>query len=70
MSPVSEVLASLAVPGGADRIRPRFRRRTLLESAGYRYLYEGAEFRVATADSLAVQEGWVFEGTVLQFDLW
>jgi len=42
---------------------------TLLESAGYRYLDEGAEFRVATADSLAVQEGWVSEGTVLQFDL-
>ena len=41
----------------------------LLEAAGYTYPYEGAPLRAATADSLAVQEGWVTEGTELSFEM-
>ena len=42
----------------------------LLEDAGYLYTVESPEVRVATADSYAVQMGWVFEGTPLNFEMW
>ncbi|MEW5748753.1 MAG: ABC transporter substrate-binding protein [Candidatus Thermoplasmatota archaeon] len=41
----------------------------LLEDAGYLYTVESPEVRVATADSYAVQQGLVAEGTPLEFDL-
>lgn len=40
-----------------------------LEDSGYRYSVESPEVRVATVDSLAVQEGYVPEGTPLVFDM-
>jgi peptide/nickel transport system substrate-binding protein len=39
----------------------------LLEDSGYRYPTPGSEYRVCTADSLAVKEGWVDEGTELDY---
>jgi peptide/nickel transport system substrate-binding protein len=41
----------------------------LLEESGYRYTSESPNVRVATADSYAVQEGLVSEGTPLAFEL-
>ena len=41
----------------------------LLEAAGYSYPYDGAPYRAATADSLSVQMGWVYEGTPLVFEM-
>jgi peptide/nickel transport system substrate-binding protein len=41
----------------------------LLESSGYRYTPESPTVRVATADSYAVIEGFVSEGTPLVFEL-
>lgn len=40
-----------------------------LEDAGYVFTPESQEVRVASADSLAVQEGWVLEDTPLVFDM-
>jgi len=39
----------------------------LLEDAGYRYPSPGADYRVCTADSLAVREGWVNEDKELDY---
>lgn len=39
----------------------------LLEDSGYLYPSPSAEYRVCTADSLAVKEGWVDEGTELDY---
>jgi peptide/nickel transport system substrate-binding protein len=41
----------------------------LLESNGYRYTAESTTVRVCTADSYAVQEGLVSEGTPLVYDM-
>ena len=41
----------------------------LLENNGYRYTAESPTVRVATADSYAVQEGLVSEGTPLVYDM-
>jgi peptide/nickel transport system substrate-binding protein len=41
----------------------------LLQDAGYEYTVASPEVRVATADSLAVQMGWVPEDAPLEFDL-
>jgi peptide/nickel transport system substrate-binding protein len=41
----------------------------LLEDAGYRYTAESPDVRVATADSLAVQMGWVPVDDPLEFDM-
>jgi peptide/nickel transport system substrate-binding protein len=42
----------------------------MLDDAGYRYPYDGAEFRVATADSLAVKMGWVITGKQLVYHMY
>jgi peptide/nickel transport system substrate-binding protein len=41
----------------------------LLEAGGYRYTVESPSVRVCTADSYAVQEGLVVEGTKLVYDM-
>ena len=41
----------------------------MLDDAGYRYPFDGADLRVATADSLAVKEGWVISGTELSYHM-
>ncbi len=41
----------------------------MLEDAGYRYPSASATYRVATADSLAVQEGWVTPDRQLSFEM-
>ena len=41
----------------------------LLEAEGYRYPSPSSTVRVATADSLAFQEGWVLEGKSLVFNM-
>ncbi len=43
--------------------------RQLLETSGYRYTSESPNVRVATVDSLAVQEGYVPPNTPLAFDM-
>lgn len=43
--------------------------RQLLETSGYRYTTESPNVRVATVDSLAVQEGYVPPNTPLAFDM-
>ncbi|MEW5748754.1 MAG: ABC transporter substrate-binding protein [Candidatus Thermoplasmatota archaeon] len=40
-----------------------------LEAAGYSYPYVGAPYRVATAASLAVAEGWALEGDPLVLEM-
>jgi len=41
----------------------------LLESSGYRYPYQGAEYRVATSDSYAVKNKLANPGTVLKYEM-
>lgn len=41
----------------------------LLDDAGYRYPFDGADLRAATTDSLAVKEGWVITGTELSYHM-
>ena len=41
----------------------------LLEAGGYRYPSPDADYRVCTADSYAVQEGLITEGTALSYDM-
>ncbi|MCU0859596.1 MAG: ABC transporter substrate-binding protein [Thermoplasmata archaeon] len=41
----------------------------ILDAAGYRYTNESPLIRVATNETLAVKEGWVTEGTPLEFEM-